>query len=96
MHPGNVIVTAIVSAIAAFAQNVPARDSPFQVRYAANLDVGESYIDITNTGANGASLYGPGYIITNPGNICVNVYAFDPHEALISCCSCTGHARPDC
>ncbi len=88
MHPGNFIVTAIVSAIAAFAQNVPARDSPFQVRYAANLNAGESYIDITNTGANGASLYGPGFITTNPGNICVNVYAFDPSEELVSCCSC--------
>jgi len=23
-----------------------------------------------------------------PGNICVNIYAFDPAEELISCCSC--------
>ncbi len=60
----------------------------FLERYAANLNIGESYIDITNTGANGASLYGPGFVTTNPGNICVNVYAFDPSEDLISCCSC--------
>jgi hypothetical protein len=74
--------------MAAFAQSPVTADSPVQVRYAANLNIGESYIDITNTGANGASLYGPGYVTTNPGNICVNVYAFDPGEELISCCSC--------
>ncbi len=63
-------------------------NASFLVRYGANLNIGESYIDITNTGANGASLYGPGFVTTNPGNICVNVYAFDPGEELISCCSC--------
>jgi YVTN family beta-propeller protein len=55
--------------------------------YAANLNIGESYIGITNTGANGASLYGPG-LGAQSGNICVNVYAFDPNEELVSCCSC--------
>jgi len=62
-------------------------DSPYQVRYAANLDIGESYVDIVNTGANGASLMGPG--IGGPiGNICVNVYAILPDEEMDSCCSC--------
>ena len=64
-----------------------ASDESFLVRYAANLNVGESYIDITNTGANGAALLGPGFG-TATGNICVNVYAFDPGEELIACCSC--------
>ncbi len=59
----------------------------YLVRYAANLNIGESYIDITNTGANGAPLLGPGFG-TAAGNICVNAYAFDPGEELISCCSC--------
>jgi hypothetical protein len=58
-----------------------------QTNYAANLNIGESYIDITNTGTNGASLLGPGFG-TASGNICVNVYAFDAGEELISCCSC--------
>jgi hypothetical protein len=59
----------------------------YLVRYAANLNIAESYVDITNTGANGAALMGPGFG-TAAGNICVNVYAIDPGEELISCCSC--------
>jgi hypothetical protein len=59
----------------------------FLIGYAANLQFGESVINITNTGANGASLLGPGFGAA-VGNICVNVYAFDPNEELISCCSC--------
>jgi hypothetical protein len=80
----NLILAAFVLAMAAFAQ--APKDGPFQVRYAANSDP-ESYINITNTGANGAPLLGPGFGGAS-GNICVNVYAFDPSEELISCCSC--------
>lgn len=83
MYLRNVILAALVLSIAAFAQS----DAPFQVRYAANLTAGESYINITNTGANGAPVLGPGFGGAS-GNICVNVYAFDPGEELISCCSC--------
>ncbi len=60
---------------------------PFQISYAANLNQGESYINLANTGANGAPLLGPGFGVT-VGNICANVYAFDPGEELIACCSC--------
>ena len=59
----------------------------FQVRYAANLTAGDSVINLTNTGANGAALNGPGFGGA-VGNTCVNVYAFSPDEQLISCCSC--------
>ncbi len=62
-------------------------DTGFQTHYSTNLNVGESYIDITNDGANGASLLGPGFGAA-AGNLCVNVYAFDPNEELVSCCSC--------
>src|ERR1017187_10021868 len=55
-------------------------EAPFQIRYAANLDQGDSVVNITNTGAlNG---FDP------QGRICANVYTFDPNEEQISCCSC--------
>src|SRR5579883_2813889 len=88
------LLLAIV-AFGAFAQSTtdPA-DYFLQVRYAANLGLGESYINIVNTGAsgNGPSLLGPGLGVQS-GNICVNVYAFDPGEEMISCCSC--YVTPD-
>jgi hypothetical protein len=87
MYLRNVILAALALAVAAFAQNPVTADAAFQVGYAANLTIGESYINITNTGANGAALLGPGFG-TQSGNICVSVYAFDPGEELISCCSC--------
>ena len=75
---------AMAFSVVAFGQ---ALDTSFQIRYAANLTAGDSVINITNTGANGASLTGPGFGGA-AGNICVNVYAFSPDEQLISCCSC--------
>jgi hypothetical protein len=57
------------------------------VRYASNLNIGESYIDIANPGTDGAPLLGPGFGSAS-GNVCVNVFAFDPGEELIACCSC--------
>ena len=68
--------------------SVAALDGPYQVRYAANLDKGESYINIINTGANGAPLLGSGFGTGGIGNICVNVYAISPDEQLDACCSC--------
>ncbi len=59
---------------------------PFWVRYATNLDVGESYVTIANDGANGAPLL-PG-LGSASGNLCINVYTFDPSEMMLSCCSC--------
>jgi len=86
MYLRNVMLAMLALAIVAFAQPVTT-DSPFQVRYAANLNIGESYINISNSGANGAPLLGPGFGGA-VGNMCVNVYAFSPDEQLISCCSC--------
>ena len=59
----------------------------FLISYAANLNAGDSVINITNTGANGALLNGPGFG-GSAGNICVNVYAFSPDEQMVSCCAC--------
>jgi len=61
-------------ATCAFGQPVSA-DAPFQVRYATNLNIGDSVVNISNSGA-------------APGNICANLYTFDPAEELISCCAC--------
>ena len=80
------LVTMVVSVVA-FAQPNATLDSPFQVRYAANLNIGESYINVTNTGARGAGL-AAGTSASTTGAICVNVYAFSPDEQMVSCCSC--------
>lgn len=76
-----IILTALASLIVPaglFAQSAvaPGPSDAFQVRYAANLTVGDSVIDITSAGS------------ANASNICVNVYTFDPNEEEISCCSC--------
>lgn len=52
----------------------------FQVRYAANLDKGDSFVNLTNAG----TLSG----LDPTGRVCVNVYTFDPAEELIACCAC--------
>ena len=74
-------------------------DSSFQVRYAANLAIGDSVVNFTNAGGSSLSscLPGtPGYPCTvanapsfaQNGDICANVYAYSPDEQLVSCCSC--------
>jgi uncharacterized repeat protein (TIGR01451 family) len=58
----------------------PPPDDLYQVAYAANVDKSDAIVNITNTGVlSGAD---------PAGRICVNVYAFDPFEEMISCCSC--------
>ena len=65
-----------ILAIVALASVAYAQDDAFQVRYASNLNIGDSVINLTNAGTSG-------------GNICANVYTFSPDEQLISCCACT-------
>jgi hypothetical protein len=74
----------VVVAFAATAFGQPIAGAPsdaFQVRYAANLNIGDSVINISNAGTQNS-----GGALTN---ICANVYAFSPDEQLISCCACT-------
>lgn len=54
--------------------------TPFLVRYASNLNQGDSYVNITNTGTALAT--------GGAGDICANAYVFDPSEEMVSCCSC--------
>jgi hypothetical protein len=54
----------------------------YQVRYFSNLTAGDSYINISNSGA----AFAAGALAT--GDICANTYTYSPDEQLISCCSC--------
>jgi hypothetical protein len=74
------VLASLALATVAFAQ-----DDAFQVRYASNLNIGDSVINVTNTGTSGTA----GAFGQISGNICVNVYTFDPAEELVSCCSCS-------
>ena len=87
LHKMRTILAAISFSVVAFAQNPVTVDSPFQVRYASNLNIGDSVVNITNSGARGAAL-SAGTSASTTGAICVNVYAFSPDEQMISCCSC--------
>src|SRR5271168_4216782 len=76
MHMRLALALAAIASTAAFAQS-----DIFQIKYAANLNIGDSFVDFTNSGAtvaNGVSQ-----------NLCVNLYTFDPAEELISCCTCS-------
>ena len=81
------LCVAVALSTTALAQPNVTLDSPFQVRYASNLNVGDSVINITNTGARGAGLQA-GTTASITGSICANVYAFSPDEQMIACCSC--------
>jgi hypothetical protein len=61
--------------------------SVFEVSYSANLNLGDAFVNVTNTGENGAQIDGPGFGPPT-GNLCINVYALGADEELLSCCSC--------
>jgi hypothetical protein len=84
MYKRLMLVFAILSLYTvAFAQNL-ADDYPTQVGYAANLNIGDSVVNLANTGYFALSTLPTGTF----GNMCVNVYVFDPQEEEISCCAC--------
>jgi hypothetical protein len=80
-----------LASVAAFGQTTTVdqsvADTGFQVRYASNLTIGDSVINMTNTGASSTS-DGLGIGGAQNGNICASVYAYSPDEQLVSCCSC--------
>jgi hypothetical protein len=77
-----VVAMVVACSTFAFAQPLAAPADVFQVRYASNLNIGDSVINITNAGTTNTTA---GALT----NICANVYTFSPDEQLISCCSCT-------
>jgi streptogramin lyase len=56
-----------------------------QVIDPANLQIGDSVVNLTNTGTRNG--FDPA------GGICANLYTFDPSEEMISCCAC--YITPD-
>ena len=55
-------------------------DAVFQVHYAANLAIGDSVINYTNGGS--------AITASSNGNICANIYAFNPDHTMAACCAC--------
>lgn len=85
----NILFVTMASAVAAFAQNPVTADSPYQIRYASNLTIGDSVVNISNTGARGGNIdLASGTSASVHGSICANVYVFQPDEEIVSCCSC--------
>jgi hypothetical protein len=85
---------------AAFAQSVgnvqSAPSDVFQINYAANLNIGDSFLNFTNSGATtNSSCDSDGTVcldIAGPStsqSLCINLYTFDPQEELIACCTCS-------
>jgi hypothetical protein len=60
------------------------QDGPYLIGYAANLNIGDSVVNLSNDGFNGGVF--PNTL--GVGNICVNTYVFDPQEEEIGCCAC--------
>jgi hypothetical protein len=75
---GPVICTGATATASITVLAAPPSDA-FQVRY-LTLQYGDGVVNFTNAGAVAG---------TDPaGTICVNIYAFDPAEEMISCCAC--------
>jgi hypothetical protein len=79
----SLVLATLAMSTVAFSQAFAPQDGPFQIGYAANLNIGDSVVNLSNDGLNGG-VFGAG----TTGNICVNTYVFDPQEEEIGCCAC--------
>jgi hypothetical protein len=88
MHKQMTLVLATLAmSAAAFAQTNIWQDGPYQVGFAANLNIGDSEVNLSNDGVNGGFYTGTAAGV-KAGNICANVYVFDPSEEEVACCYC--------
>jgi hypothetical protein len=74
------VLVALSFATKAWSQTFAPPANGFQIRYASNLNIGDSFVNISNSGTEGSTDAG--------GSICTNVYVFDPNETMVACCSC--------
>jgi hypothetical protein len=77
-------VFALAMSTVAFGNIVQDPNGSYQIGFAANLNVGDSVVNISNDGFNGG--FYPNTL--GAGNLCVNVFTFDPSEEEVSCCAC--------
>src|SRR5580658_7751328 len=80
-----VFATLALSASAAFGQ-ILTDGAFYAVGYAANLNIGDSVLNLSNSGEQGPFIGALPF--KTEGNICVNVYTFDAVEEEIACCAC--------
>jgi hypothetical protein len=74
------LIPILVFSAFTFAQAVQAPADAFQVGYAANMRLGDSYVNLVNAGSvNG---------FEPAGSICANVYVFQQSQELVACCTC--------
>jgi hypothetical protein len=82
----SIVLASLALSSVAFAQQPPPapQDDPYLVGIANNLNIGDSALNLSNSGAV-AGFY-PNNL--GAGNLCVNVYVFDPSEEEVACCAC--------
>src|ERR1035438_7592783 len=80
------LLIATTACVAAYAQPISA-DSPEGDKYASNLTIGDSFIDVSNSGAS-LTAANHGTAVSGNGTICVNAYVFDYAEEFVACCTC--------
>lgn len=85
--PAGVVLGQVAINVSTQGVLIPTPAEAYQIRYFSNLNLGDSVINITNDGANGAGL-AAGTTASTTGSVCANLYAFSPDEQLVSCCSC--------
>jgi hypothetical protein len=82
-----IVLATLALSTAAFALPIIGQDYFYQIGFAANLNIGDSEINISNDGLlNG--FYNNNTTGLGAGNLCINVFTFDPSEEEVSCCSC--------